>query len=154
MQPASDIIQSDDISLAIATDAIDIVEQLLETGAIQPDSCDRRGHTPLCLAAAYGRYDIAKLFIERGADVRYTIPGSAMTPLHIASSNGFSSIVQLLVEMGADKIARDQTGSTPMEYAEVSPQPLDLAEISRERRDMGDDKLIRMRQECVHLLAK
>lgn len=144
----------EDISLAIASDAIDIVEQLLSSGDISVNMSDRRGHTPLCIACVYGRYEIAKLLIERGADPSYVIPSVAITALHIASSNGFPDIVKLLMNEGADTGARDQSGSTPLDYAEVSPQLLNLNEVSHERRDVGDDKLIRMRQECVHLLAK
>lgn len=152
--PSSSPNHLEDLALAIASNAIDIVEQLLDSGDISVNMCDRRGHTPLCIASIYGRYEIAKLLLERDADPLYVIPSIAMTALHIASSNGFPDIVDLLIKGGADAGARDQSGSTPLDYAEVSPQPLDFNEIPRERRDTGDDKLIRMRQECVHLLAK
>jgi ankyrin repeat protein len=142
-----------DLVLAIATGAIDIVEELLNSGEVLVNSVDRRGHSPLSIAAAYGRADIVALLLNRSANVNQKIRLTGMTPLHIAAANGFTDIVQILIDNGADKRIRDDTGASAFDHAETSPQLFDSDNVPVERRESADDRLIRMKQDCLRLLA-
>ena len=142
-----------DLVLATATGAIDIVEELLNSGEVLVNSVDRRGHSPLSIAAAYGRGNIVTLLINRSANVNQKIRLTGMTPLHIAAANGFTDIVQILIDNGADKRIRDDTGASAFDHAETSPQLFESDNVPVERRESADDRLIRMKQECVRLLV-
>ncbi len=72
---------------------------------------DRRGATPLMLAAAYGTPDAMKLLLDAGADVNAKSSFDATALLWAA---GDAAKVRLLVERGANVNATSKLGRTPL----------------------------------------
>jgi len=68
---------------------------------------ERRGVTPLHLAACKGYRDIVQLFFKSGADVNRQEYEGGYTPLHYAACNGNLAVIQLLLDYGADVNAGD-----------------------------------------------
>lgn len=145
---------SEDLMLAIASNSIDIFGEILSHPEIDVNIGDSRGHQPLITACAYGRLDMAQALVQRGADVSYRMPMTKTTALHVASSNGFADIVELLLAHGADRNARDFSGSSPLDYAEVPPVTLIDSEASRIRSDAADERLNEMRRYCLDALGR
>ena len=141
-----------DFVLAVAANSIDVVEEILESRGFDVNRPGQRGLPPLHIACAHGSNDIVKLLIENQANIYYQARGTGVTALHVAAANGFSEVVQTLIQYGADINKRDHSGSTPLDYAEISPQPVASALSTPARIEYGDDKLISMRQNCVRVL--
>ena len=142
-----------DLILAIAANSIDIVDHLIRVDGCDVNGSDRRGHTALIVACAYGRLEIADLLLQFSADVHHQIPTTRMTALHVAASNGHHDVVRKLIENGADPGCRDYSGSTAMEYAELSPQPPIDDKQLQQRIESGDSTIVEMRQKCISILA-
>jgi ankyrin repeat protein len=94
---------------------------------------DKRGATPLHLAAANGQYDAADLLITFSADVN-AANQDGRTPLHEAAAKGDDAIVALLLLKGADPSIRDKNGKTSLDLATSASikQRLQKAMESRE----------------------
>ncbi|KAI9163980.1 Ankyrin repeat domain-containing protein [Paramyrothecium foliicola] len=75
---------------------------------------NRRGSTPLLLAAVKGHIDVVKLLLGKGASVDAGEGG--FTPLHAATKAGHGDIVGLLLEHGANVNCRRvfKGGRTPL----------------------------------------
>ena len=144
----------DDLILAIAANSIDIAEDIVCSPGFDVNRLSSRGLPPLLIASAYGRGEIVKLLISRRSNIHQQIQGTGLTALHVASSNGFADVVNLLISSGADIHKRDSSGATALNYAEISPQPLELTSVSQEKIDKGDESLITMRHECIRILEK
>jgi ankyrin repeat protein len=141
-----------DFQLAVVANSIDIVEELVDSRSFDINTHGPRGLTPLHIACAHGRLDIVNLLIERQANIYYQARSTGVTALHIAASNGFAEVVQVLMASGADTLKRDSSGSTPLDYAEMSPQTITETVSTPSRIESGDEKLICLRQKCVRLL--
>jgi len=103
-----------------------LVRELLSQGA-DPDVRDRKGYTPLHLAAARGAAEIVELLLAYGADANIAGEGD-VTPLHVAIYGGSADVVRLLLEYGGNPNARDAGGRTPYDLAKAIGR-LDLAQL-------------------------
>ena len=79
---------------------------------------DRRGVTPLYLAAESGQIGIVKLLVAHGVAVNTrTRNRSGNTPLGAAARGGHEGIVRFLASAGAALNARNCLGQTPLDLA-------------------------------------
>ncbi len=144
----------DEWFLAVSSGSVQIVRHLIDKCNIDISCTNARGHTALSIAAAYGYTDVVKLLLDKNAIVNSAIGRTQMTALHIAAANGFPSVVQVLNGRGADKELRDFTGSTAMDYSNMSPQaPLDGGDEGSDRIDAADARITAMRYACIQLLG-
>ncbi len=73
---------------------------LLDAGA-NPNAPDKKGYTPLMLAAADGRVDVVRLLISRHASINEHNRTDHRTALAVAAANAHDEIAQILREAGA-----------------------------------------------------
>lgn len=143
----------EDLNLAIAVNSIDIVNDILADERLEINGTDARGHSPLIVACAYGRKEIVQVLLDHKADIMHMNVNTKLTALHVSASNGFHDICELLLERGALASLRDHNGSTPLEYADISPQPQVGNEVSVERLEAADARLVQMRQGVIYVLS-
>ena len=91
------------------------------------DSKEKRGNSPLHVAALTGHKDVAEVLLANGADVNART-GANTTPLHIAADFGHRDVAALLLANKADVNARDGGGETPL-YAAALSGHADVAEL-------------------------
>ena len=96
-----------------------IAEILLKKGAdVTAEATLKFGGTPL-LWGAERNPDMIALLLENGADVRDFNSRNGQTALHCcARCNNSAEMAELLIAKGADINARDNSGKTPLRYAE------------------------------------
>uniref|UniRef100_A0A8C9SHT4 Ankyrin 2 n=1 Tax=Scleropages formosus TaxID=113540 RepID=A0A8C9SHT4_SCLFO len=83
---------------------------------VQSKVRERRGFTPLHIAAHYGNVNVATLLLNRGAAVDFTAR-NGITPLHVASKRGNANMVRLLLDRGSQIDAKTRDGLTPLHCA-------------------------------------
>ena len=144
----------EDLVLASAVGSIDIVKHLHGSDQADLNEANGRGHTPLSVACAYGHLEVVKYLVKNRADVNKPLIGTKTTSLHIAAANGFADIVTFLRETGADIRARDLGGLSALDYSGISPQPVasDYPH-SHEKIEKSDERLVRMRRQCLTALS-
>lgn len=97
---------------------------LLDGGA-DPNVADRRGRTPLHLAAEAGSLELVRKLVSKGAnldaqtekmplpvDAIYRLPGGEQTPLLLAAKYNHVDVMHVLIEAGADIKLKNQEGDT------------------------------------------
>ncbi|MBS2039130.1 ankyrin repeat domain-containing protein [bacterium] len=94
-----------------------VVDYLLSRPGILKDPLDKRGSTPLMLAASAGNLSCVESLLAAGCDLKIKGPDGA-TALHKAAAQGQLAIVDKLLEAGADPKAVDARGNTPEKLAE------------------------------------
>ena len=143
-EPGSVLVNSRDITsgetaLHIVTQRRDPVwlRFLLAKGA-NPNIADRKGTTPLQLAAQLGFVEGVEILAERGAAV--DVPNSTgETPLIAAVHRRDGPLVRLLIAEGADADRADNSGRTARDYARLMGARSDLLqEIERAEADRGE----------------
>lgn len=78
---------------------------------------NRKGYSPLHIAALCGYRGIAHLLVESGSDIDKCSKEDG-TPLHIAAKNGHADIVEILIDYGAQVSAvAGKYGVTPLYHA-------------------------------------
>lgn len=92
----------------------------------------RRGSTPLGMAAGYGDIAIATLLLERGADINAAQGLTNKTPLAYAAMVGKVDMVRFLLERGADLTIKDGHGHTALQLAERLGKNPEVVEILKE----------------------
>nr|XP_020471416.1 ankyrin repeat domain-containing protein 27 isoform X2 [Monopterus albus] len=88
----------------------------LQAGALNVNSRNTDGFTPLHVAALHGHLALATLLIRHGANVNARTNQSA-TPLHLASQNSHVQMVRFLLECNAKLNKKDHYGNTPLMHA-------------------------------------
>ena len=78
---------------------------------------DEKGKTPLHNATVLGHKEIGELLITKGADVNVKGNRTGSTPLHRAALGDRKEIAELLIAAGADVNAKNDFGSTPLDWA-------------------------------------
>ena len=97
---------------AINNDEV-VLRTLLKEIPTTVDATDKRGRTPLALAAYYGHEGIVKVLLKAGADVNRA-GERGETALMTASKKGHEAIVRALLEAGADVNKADKVGATAL----------------------------------------
>jgi Ankyrin repeats (3 copies) len=93
------------LGLAVGYNKLDVVEALLEGGALV-DGTDARGSTALHYASGYGRIELVKLLLKRGADVRKR-NDAGQSPLDVATVNREVKAVKVLERALAEKEGKE-----------------------------------------------
>lgn len=99
--------------VALQEGSLKVVDVLLASPRLQPESRNPADESPLMMAALKGHLDIAARLIKLGADVNK--PGWA--PLHYAATHGHLEIMRLLLEEHAFIDAESPNGTTPLMMA-------------------------------------
>lgn len=121
---------------AIATEDLDLVRQLLQTGRLQELASDEMylslGETPLHQAVATGNVDLVRLMLDSGAKDLFlnSFDDLSCTPLMIAARERLSLIIELLIQYGADVNSHDEAriGDTAL-AAVVDSGFLDIVQL-------------------------
>ena len=92
---------------------VQLMELLLEAGAMTDEPEFALGQTPMSTAAQNGCLDVVRFLAEVGA-AKDQAANYGATPLWVAAENGHLDIVRFLVENGADKALGDNNGATPL----------------------------------------
>ncbi|GAA6086384.1 ankyrin repeat and sterile alpha motif domain-containing protein 1B isoform X1 [Tachysurus ichikawai] len=77
---------------------------------------NRRGETPLDLAALYGRLQVVRMLLNAHPNLM-SLNTRQHTPLHLAARNGHHTTVQVLLESGMDVNTETEKGSALHEAA-------------------------------------
>lgn len=102
--------------LKSATDDVEIVKLLVESGADVNLDCGRGALTPLAYACRWLEEKTIRCLVE---ELNAVVQGSANTlsPIHLASTTCSSEIIELLLQRGADVAAVDDMGRKPLHMA-------------------------------------
>jgi ankyrin repeat protein len=90
---------------------------LLERGA-NPNKADKRGATPLSIAAGIGFVEGVEQLLKRGASIDVT-NGVGETPLIAAVHRRDIPVIRLLLKNGADADRSDNSGRSARDYARL-----------------------------------
>lgn len=148
-QPGTTIVNSRDITsgdtgLHIVVERRDVVwvQFLLQRGA-DPNIRNKRGVTPLQLAARLGFIEGVEELIKKGAEVDVT-DRTGETPLMSAVHERNVPIIRLLLAKGADPDKNDNSGRSAREHASVlvgnSRVMAEFARADKEREDKGTNR--------------
>jgi ankyrin repeat protein len=99
--------------LALQTGGPKVADALWAHPALEVDTANAQGETPLMMAALKGRLDWARRLLERGAKPNR----EGWSPLHYAATGPEPKVVELLLARGAMLEARSPNGSTPLMMA-------------------------------------
>jgi tetratricopeptide (TPR) repeat protein len=101
---------------AIRTNDITTVEIITDRIA-GVSSRNRKGRTPLHIAAYHGAVEVTGFLLSRGAplDARDRIGN---TPLHLAAHQGNLTVAKMLISLGASVDVRDNDGKSPLDWAQ------------------------------------
>jgi ankyrin repeat protein len=80
---------------------VTIVQMLLDTGKLDPNSADSDGLTPFACAAREGDCEMMRLLLSEGADPDYRAH-LGKTPLYLAAGNGREEAVQYLLALSRE----------------------------------------------------
>ena len=104
------------LHIAAATNDVEALRTLLESGAHNIEGRGNHDFTPLMCASRQGSTESAQLLLATGARIDSTdLHGS--TALHRASYSGSRKVVAALIDAGADMEATDRYGRTPLHVA-------------------------------------
>lgn len=126
------------------------MEKLIDAGADvdAEDELEKRGHTPLQIAAMYSKVLAVKLLINRGANVsKVTVNGgTALHHLCVAESlETMLEIIELLHKAKADFNIIDDDGNTPLGTFALSIERVDIDFFSDDAARLKNvvDKMIK-----------
>jgi hypothetical protein len=78
---------------------------------------DKKGFTPLILAATAGHEKVVEILLNHGADIEAQSERTKDTPLSLACSGGRIEVVNLLLSRSANKEHRNVSDYTPLSLA-------------------------------------
>ncbi|SYZ72134.1 hypothetical protein TRIP_C20249 [Candidatus Zixiibacteriota bacterium] len=104
------------LSRAIMSGNSQVVQLLLESGA-DVNNINDDGMTPLASAIKDSYLEIAGLLLDKGAMTETREIHYGLTPLHLAVLGGNLDIVKVLIDRVKDVNAKDNSGMTPLDYA-------------------------------------
>lgn len=78
---------------------------------------DKKGFTPLILAATAGHVGVVEILLDKGGDIEAQSERTKDTPLSLACSGGRQEVVELLLLRGANKEHRNVSDYTPLSLA-------------------------------------
>lgn len=87
-------------------------DSYLDKTSAAANARDKRGQTPLHLAAGAEQFDVVSLLLAKDAEVD-PVDDGGQTPLHLAAAAGDDAVVAVLLSHGADPRLRDRQGRTP-----------------------------------------
>jgi len=102
--------------LACAGGHEELVNLLLSRGA-DIEHRDKKGFTPLILAATAGHDKVVEILINNGAEIEAQSERTKDTPLSLACSGGRYEVVEILLSRGANKEHRNVSDYTPLSLA-------------------------------------
>jgi ankyrin repeat protein len=143
-EPGSVLVNTRDVSngetaLHIVTERRDPVwlRFLLSKGA-NPNIADKKGTTPLQLAAQLGFVEGVEILADRGAAIDVT-NATGETPLISAIHTRNPELVRVLIAKGASADRADNSGRTARDYAELmGSRSTMLEEIERAEAERGE----------------
>lgn len=112
----SDCYDNSPLHIAAKQGYLDIVQCLVENGAILDDKNEEE-ETPLHLAAKHGRTNIVRELIKTDTTIVNDEDENSNTALHLAAQCGHHKVVKLLLDLGADVSARNYNAWTPLDLA-------------------------------------
>lgn len=95
-------------------EVVELVRMMRGRGSL--DRGDRKGRTPLHVAAGKGNIRCAKVLVESGAN-KDARSRDGRTALHRAAVTGDRPMVEMLMEMGADPTIPNERGRLPVDVA-------------------------------------
>ncbi|XP_033643957.1 ankyrin repeat domain-containing protein 17-like isoform X1 [Asterias rubens] len=104
------------LTVACAGGHDELVQMLLEKSA-NMEHRDKKGFTPLILAATAGHCKTVEILINQGCDIEAQSERTKDTPLSLACSGGRYEVVDLLLARGANKEHRNVSDYTPLSLA-------------------------------------
>jgi hypothetical protein len=104
---------------------VEVVEQLVQDGAILDSPGSRFGGTALHGATLREHTAVMRLLLEAGANPSQT-DFNQVAPLHTAARIGNAEVLNLLLEFGAAKDTPDSLGETPCNWAVQSGKEASL----------------------------
>jgi ankyrin repeat protein len=108
----AEVVLSDRFYQAIRNDDLPSLKALMKSQDI--NTRDRRGATPLMVAAAFGNAEEVRLLLDVGADVNAKDDFDATALIWAAGDPAKS---RMLIERGADVMAQSKQGRTPLMVA-------------------------------------
>ncbi|MEW6411281.1 MAG: ankyrin repeat domain-containing protein [Candidatus Zixiibacteriota bacterium] len=82
-----------------------------------PNSIDKEGDSPLCLAVKSGLAENVRMLLSAGANPAFVEKLYGRNLLHLAAIRGYFKISAILVEAGCSVGEEDEYGQTPLCYA-------------------------------------
>lgn len=115
---------------AVADNRGDLVEQILKSTSLTPNSKDVNGYTPMHAASSYNRTDLLRFLIAHGGDANIQ-DNDGDTPLHVAET---VNIAKLLIDEGhADLSIINHEGKTALESIEEEDEFPELIQFLKGR---------------------
>ncbi|KAK6363606.1 hypothetical protein TWF730_001030 [Orbilia blumenaviensis] len=127
-----------------------VLDWMAQTGT-DINQMDKRGYTPLHLAAKNGNHEVITILLKHNADPNVKARPTDQIALHLAVEMGHYKISLALIDSGSDLLARDKEGMAPLHVA-ARQGKLDLVKLLIDR---GSDINGRQkdRRTALHLAA-
>jgi len=125
------------VSIAIACQSEEFVENLMALGDTNVDALVEHGKTLVHIAAFHGKTKVIWFLVNSyGANVNET-SSKGSTALHFAAARGHVDAMRILVEFGVDVDAQNIDGSTALHIA-VDNDQMEAARILREELNANE----------------
>lgn len=118
------------LHMAVESERIDIISQLLALGVPIDIPCGRSGTTPLHWAVTFKRPAVIKFLVHRNASID-AADENGNTPLHQACRMRYSDLIELLCSLGADPTISNNGEKTPLHAAIEARSPKCFLALNR-----------------------